>query len=73
MIPAPSWPPTIGNRGDEVAVAQVLVRVAQPGRHPADQYLALALGSSSSSSAISQSRAGSLNIAALVFTRLSSL
>ena len=69
MMPAPSWPPTIGKRGHDVAVAQVLVGVAQARRHPADQHLPC-LGSSRSSSAISQSRPVSRSIAALVFTRL---
>ena len=41
ITPAPSWPPTIGKRGHDVAVAQVLVGVAQARGHPADQHLAL--------------------------------
>ena len=69
MIPAPSWPPTIGKRG----TMSPWRRCSSEWHRPAATQrisTSLALGSSSSSSTISQSVPVSRNIAALVFTRL---
>src|SRR3954471_21798229 len=69
MIPAPSWPPTIGKRG----IRSPWRRCSSEWHRPAATQrirTSPCLGSSSSSSPISQSVPVSRRNAALVFTRL---
>ena len=68
MIPAPSWPPTIGKRGTMSPWRRCSSEWHKPA---ATQRISTSpcLGSSRSSSAISQSRPVSHSMAALVFTR----
>ncbi len=70
MIPAPSWPPTIGKRGTMSPWRRCSSEWHSPA---ATQRISTSpcLGSSRSSSAISQSRPVSHSMAALVFTNSS--